>query len=30
LIEISLSMKNTNQSSTMRMVFDQKIGLTLQ
>jgi phage baseplate assembly protein W len=30
LIEVSLSMKNTDQSSSMRMVFDQKIGLKLQ
>ena len=30
LIEVALSMKNTDQSSTLRMAFDQKIGLVLQ
>ena len=30
LIEIALSMKNTNQTSTLRLMFDQKIGLAVQ
>lgn len=30
LIEIVLVMKNTNQSSELKVVFDQKIGLVLQ
>jgi phage baseplate assembly protein W len=30
LIDVALSMKNTDQSSTLRMAFDQKIGLVLQ
>ena len=30
LIEIALSMRNTNQTSTLRLMFDQKIGLALQ
>jgi phage baseplate assembly protein W len=30
LIELGLAMKGTDQSATMRMVFDQKIGLRLQ
>lgn len=30
LIEIALSMRNTNQSSSLKLVFDQKVGLTLQ
>ena len=30
LIEVALSMKNTDQSSTLRMACDQKIGLVLQ
>ena len=30
LIEVALSMRNTNQTSTLRLMFDQKIGLTVQ
>ena len=30
LIEVSLSMRNTNQTSNLRLMFDQKIGLTVQ
>jgi len=30
LIEIILAMKNTNQSSVLKLVFDQKIGLRVQ
>ena len=30
LIEITLAMKNTNQSSVLRLSFDQKVGLTVQ
>ncbi len=30
IIEITLAMKNTNQTSTLRMAFDQKIGLSVQ
>jgi hypothetical protein len=30
LIEITLAMKNTNQSSKLKLVFDQQIGLSVQ
>lgn len=30
LIEITLAMKNTNQSSTLRLAFDQKLGIVVQ
>lgn len=30
LIEITLAMKNTNQTSTLKLAFDQKIGLSVQ
>jgi phage baseplate assembly protein W len=30
LIEITLAMKNTNQSSVLKLAFDQKIGLRVQ
>jgi len=30
LIEIVLAMKNTNQSSRLKLVFDQKVGLSVQ
>lgn len=30
LVEITLAMKNTDQSSVLRLVFDQKIGLRVQ
>ena len=30
LIEITLAMKNTNQSSVLKLSFDQKVGLTVQ
>ena len=30
LIEIHLSMKDTNQSSVLKLAFDQRIGLTVQ
>ena len=30
LIDVVLVMKNTDQSSSLRLLFDQKIGLTLQ
>jgi phage baseplate assembly protein W len=30
LIEITLAMKNTNETSTLKLAFDQKIGLRVQ
>jgi phage baseplate assembly protein W len=30
LIEITLAMKNTNQSSKLKLVFDQQVGLSVQ
>ena len=30
LIELTLVMKNTNQSTNMRLAFDQRIGLRVQ
>ena len=30
LVEVTLVMKSTDQSSTLRLAFDQKLGLTLQ
>ena len=30
LIEITLAMKNTNESSTLRLAFDQKLGIVVQ
>ena len=30
LIEITLAMKNTNQSSTLKIAFDQKLGIVVQ
>lgn len=30
LVEITLAMKNTNQTSNLRLAFDQKIGLVVQ
>jgi phage baseplate assembly protein W len=30
LVEITLAMRNTDESSTMKLVFDQKLGLTAQ
>ena len=30
LVEITLALKNTNESTTMRLVFDQKLGLRIQ
>ena len=30
LIELTLAMKNTNQSATLRLAFDQKLGLSVQ
>jgi phage baseplate assembly protein W len=29
LIELTLAMKNTNQSSALRLAFDQKLGLSM-
>jgi hypothetical protein len=30
LVEITLAMRNTDESTTMKLVFDQKLGLTAQ
>jgi phage baseplate assembly protein W len=30
LVEIVLAMKNTNQSSVLKLAFDQKVGLKVQ
>jgi phage baseplate assembly protein W len=30
LIEITLAMKNTNESSTLKLAFDQKLGIVVQ
>lgn len=30
LVEITLALKNTNQSTTMKLAFDQKVGLRVQ
>ena len=30
LVEINLAMKNTNQSSVLKLAFDQKVGLKVQ
>ena len=30
LIEITLAMKNTNQTSVLKLAFDQKLGITVQ
>lgn len=30
LVEVTLAMKNTNQSTVLRMAFDQKLGLRIQ
>jgi hypothetical protein len=30
LVEITVALKNTNQSTTMKLAFDQKVGLRVQ
>lgn len=30
ILELTLALNNTNQSSSMKLMFDQKLGLTVQ